>query len=361
VTTPVAQRLLSAAEPTEQVANLLRQFNDIRGQWDVPFESVSLDEVVELLDRWSALAIKRLVPLLTPREGERARQRLERPYSYEANGDLVFHWDWCRAHLIGLQFALAQDPDSVVVALAAESPEQLSDADLTTALDEMQDLMTKVATGGPLIQTVNSQYRQLSRLVDVELLRRGIANPNTFTDLWKWYDRWNGSDLPSWKSRRTFISDLLRPAQAQLRDHIAGVPLRDDAPTGWSRVDRCLDRIRKRLEEAQTEEDYQGVGLLCREALISLAVNVYDPERHGSVDATTPSDTDAKRMLEAYVAGEFPGGANEEIRRAARSSVVFADALQHRRTATFRDAALSFATTRAVVSVITILAGRRDP
>jgi hypothetical protein len=66
-------------------------------------------------------------------------------------------------------------------------------------------------------------------------------------------------------------------------------------------------------------------------------------------------------MLEAYFAVELAGGANEEARRHARSALDFANAVQHRRTATFRDAALCVEATTTVVNVIAIVAGRRDP
>ena len=61
------------------------------------------------------------------------------------------------------------------------------------------------------------------------------------------------------------------------------------------------------------EEDYQVVGLVCREILISLAQAVYDPAVHTSLDGVVPSPTDANRMLEAYVAAVFPGESYKEV------------------------------------------------
>jgi uncharacterized protein YutE (UPF0331/DUF86 family) len=66
-------------------------------------------------------------------------------------------------------------------------------------------------------------------------------------------------------------------------------------------------------------------------------------------------------MLEAYVAVELAGGANEEVRKHARSALDLANALQHRRTATFREAAMCVESTTAIVNVIAIVAGMRDP
>jgi hypothetical protein len=116
-----------------------------------------------------------------------------------------------------------------------------------------------------------------------------------------------------------------------------------------------------RLAAAQFEEDFQSIGHLAREAFISLGQAVYDPTRHPSEDRVTPSDTDAKRMLTAYVAAELSGAANEEARRFARAAVVYSDAVTHKRSASRLDAELVVAAIESVVKVIAILARRSAP
>ncbi|TIR17096.1 MAG: hypothetical protein E5X33_27005 [Mesorhizobium sp.] len=123
-------------------------------------------------------------------------------------------------------------------------------------------------------------------------------------------------------------------AQAALRVAIF------EEPTGWQKVDRQLQEMRARLDAAGSEEQYQAVGLLCREVLISVAQEVYDPSRHAPIDDKTPSDTDAKRMLEAIFEEELKGSSNEEARAHAKAAVRLALALQHKRLADFRTAAL---------------------
>ncbi len=132
-----------------------------------------------------------------------------------------------------------------------------------------------------------------------------------------------------------------------------------EEPTGWQKVDRQLQEVRSRLDAAQTEEQCQAVGLLCREALISGAQEVYDSTRHVSSDGVLPTATDAKRMLGAIFDTEFRGGANDEARRHARAAVELALALQHKRTADFRTAAFCAEATYSVVNMLAILAGRR--
>lgn len=130
-------------------------------------------------------------------------------------------------------------------------------------------------------------------------------------------------------------------------------------PTGWQKVDRQLQEVRLRLDSAESEEQYQAVGLLCREVLISAAQEVYDAARHSSPDGVVPSGTDAQRMLEAFFNQELQGGANEEARAHAKAALRLALALQHRRTADFTMAALCGEATSSVVNILAVLAGRR--
>ena len=65
-----------------------------------------------------------------------------------------------------------------------------------------------------------------------------------------------------------------------------------------------------------------------------MAQQIDDPQRHPTEDSVLPSNTDAKRMLDAYTAIELVGGANEGVRHHAKSALALANDLQHHRTAT---------------------------
>jgi AbiJ N-terminal domain 3 len=134
-----------------------------------------------------------------------------------------------------------------------------------------------------------------------------------------------------------------------------------DEPTGWPKVERQIGEVREQLRGAANEEQFQAVGLLCREALISVAQAVYVAERHPTLDGVAASNTDAKRMLEAFIAVEFAGGANEEARSYAKASLRLALALQHDRTADFRAAALCAEATVSVINLIGVISGARSP
>jgi hypothetical protein len=237
----------------------------------------------------------------------------------------------------------------------------MTDDELLRQLEFLRNMMVSVSTGGPRINDVNSQFQQAYSEVDRELQRRKIPNPIPYADLWEWYGRWSSGDLPSYRSRCDFLAEIFTPLLEQIRASVTGRIGEPPESTDWPRVDRTVGEIRSRLAAATTEEQFQAIGLLCREALISLAQAVYNPGQHPPLDGTTPSDTDARRMLEAYIAVELGSGPSEEARAHARAALRLALALQHRRTADFRQAATCVEATTTVINVIAIASGRRDP
>jgi hypothetical protein len=238
----------------------------------------------------------------------------------------------------------------------------MTDRELIEQVEAQRSLMVAVSTGGPRIDAVNAEYVHRRELIRADLNQRGLQDPNPYGDLWAWYGKWSSGDLPSYSSRRVFLAELYGPLLERLQQGPAprGEELFGE-PTGWARVDRTLSDMRQLLEQARTEAQWQAVGLLCRELLISAAQAVYDAARHPTLDGVHASETDAKRMLEAFIAVELAGGANEVSRKYARAAFDLANELQHRRTATFRQAAMCAQATAAVVNVIAVVSGRRDP
>lgn len=233
--------------------------------------------------------------------------------------------------------------------------------DLFKELELQKSLMVSVSTGGARIQDVNKVYQSRQDKISEGLKERGMENPNPFQDLWDWYGKWSDGSLPSYQSRRQYLNDMFSTLLKTINSmqSKALIPIFDE-PTGWNRVDRSMGEIKLRLAQASTEEQYQGIGLLARETLISLAQAVYNPDLHPSVDSVCPSKTDAKRMLDAYISSALAGKPNENTRRHAKASLDLANDLTHRRTADFRLAALCAEATNAVVNILTIISGRRD-
>lgn len=234
-------------------------------------------------------------------------------------------------------------------------------AELIQEIQAQKSVMIAVATGGPRIQEKNQEYQQRHLWIKSELSTHQIDDPNPFNDLWDWYGRWRSGDLPTYQSRREFVSDMYQPLLARLTSGLITGPFEPThEPTGWEKVDRGLRAIIQRIETAQNEEEFQTVGLLCRETLISLAQCVYDPSLHKPEDGTIPSQTDANRMLGAYLSHQLRGISDEAARRHAKGALALANDLQHRRTAKFKEAALCAEATRTVINIVSIISEKRD-
>ena len=236
------------------------------------------------------------------------------------------------------------------------------DEELILEIEAQKNLMIAVSTGGPRIQEKNEEYKERRLKLKLFLKKRGLPDTNPYDDLWAWYGKWSSGDLPSYQSRRMYISNLYKPlldrlSLQEIESHYE--PIQE--PTGWDRVDRGIDSIRIRLETAGNEEEYQTVGFLCRETLISLAQAVYNPQIHKPSNETEPSPTDANRMLDYYFSSELAGQTNEATRRHARAALSLANDLVHRRTATYKEAALCAEATRTVINIVAIVSERRNP
>lgn len=239
---------------------------------------------------------------------------------------------------------------------------KISNEDLIKEIESLRNIMISVSTGGAKIQSVNDNYIDKYDKIEEALKERNIDNPNPYRNLWDWYGKWSSGDFPTYQSRRQYITQLLLPTIDALKNDnsLIGTKIFTE-PTGWVKVDRTIGEIRKRLADAQTEEQYQVIGLLSRETLISLAQIVFNPAVHVSPDGVNPSDTDANRMLEAYLNSELSGNTNEASRRHAKASLSLANDLTHRRTASFKDAALCAEAVSSVVNIIAIISGQRNP
>lgn len=232
---------------------------------------------------------------------------------------------------------------------------------LIEAIEIQKNLMINVATGGHRIPDVNEEYRNRHREIKRMLRNLKMVTPNPFEDLWDWYNYWKSQGLETYRSRRQFVRDTYSDLHSELEEVEMGLtPAGMREPTGWDRVDRGVQKIRLQIANATDEEDYQQVGLLAREILISLGQAVYDPSRHESPDGVSPSGTDAKRMLASFIEYELKGQSNDEVRAYSKSALELALKLQHKRSADFKTAAICAESVVSVVNTIAIVSGRRD-
>lgn len=236
-------------------------------------------------------------------------------------------------------------------------PDGMTKELLLQEIEAIKAFMVSVSTGGPRIQEVNDRYKDMYNKIDFCLASLGISNPNTFKDLWEWHGRWSQADLSTYASRRVFVPQLYQETVDILEKAQTDEFRQDYAPTGWERVDRTVYEMQRLLSDAVNEEQFQAIGMLGREALITVAQQVFDGSLHKTEDGINPSDTDAKRMLDAYLVYSLHGSSNERQRKFAKSSVDLANQLTHDRVATKKDAEMCLNAVAAVASLIKVIRG----
>ena len=225
-------------------------------------------------------------------------------------------------------------------------------------INYLKDIMISVSTGGQRIQDVNDQYKINFTLVDKSLQKLNFKNPNSYRDLWEWYAKWS-STFSHYRERRAYIgemySSLLQTLEETEQSELVSITI---DLTNWERIERSINEIRQRQTEAKTEEQFQVVGLLSRETIITIAQAVFNKDKHPILDGKEVSKTDAKRMLEAYISVELSGSSNETLRKYARATLDLANELTHKRTASKKEASICATATISLINLIGTIEGR---
>ena len=223
-------------------------------------------------------------------------------------------------------------------------------------IDTIKNIMVSVATGGDRIQVVNERYQALNNTVRSMCDKLNIIYNNPFDSLWDWFGKWK-ADFRTYQERREYISELFSPMFASLDvyklTNVEVLIQLDD----WTRIKRTVAKIKSDSASAQNEEDFQSIGLLCRDVLISLAQAVYDPIIYGDKDEEGKSigKADAVRMIGNYFNVKLKGKQTKELRDYAKASNAIANQLTHKRTATRTDMLLTMSSTIALINFIGIL------
>ena len=230
----------------------------------------------------------------------------------------------------------------------------ISHADTLESLEKLRNILIAASTGSTPGAAGSQPYQELHSKLTYELRSLGLDNPIPYEDLAEWHGKWSSGDLPSYDSRREHIRSLVDPMIRYLQEG----PIRQEAipePTEWDLISRVQDKIRNSLASGSDEEDFQEIGLLCREVLITLAQTVFDADEQPPLDSKQTSPTDVKGMLSRYINVELRGDTNKMARKYVKATLDLANKLQHKRTASFRDAALCAQATFSVINFTAIL------
>ena len=232
---------------------------------------------------------------------------------------------------------------------------------LLNNIETIKNIMVSVSTNGARIQDEDNRYKRINLEIKRALAVLKIEYKNQFDGLWDWYGKWK-ADFKTYQERREYINGLFNVTLSyfdesdDVKDFIDCIVDLND----WDRINRTIIKIKRDSKIAINEEDYQTIGLLCREVIISLAQTVYSTELHGITDdeGVKIGKTDAIRMLSNYISYTLSGSQNEELRIYAKSTNKLANSLTHKRTATKRDMSLCTSATIALINFIGILEGK---
>ena len=122
--------------------------------------------------------------------------------------------------------------------------------------------------------------------------------------------------------------------------------------TGWEKVDRALAEMNEQLSKANTEVQFNAIGVIGRQTIILIAREVFNPTIHNNKteDGDDISNADAKRMLDSYLDYELCG--NEKPRKWAKATVDLSNQLTHDFSATKRHATMCIVSVTSLASMI---------
>ncbi len=233
-------------------------------------------------------------------------------------------------------------------------------AALKQSIETIRNIMISVATGGNRIPVEEERYKGLQVQIQRNCKKLNLTYNNTYSSLWDWYGKWK-ADFATYQERRDYIRELFTPTLAYFEEMGNNNPIETIVELNdWDRIKRTVTKIKRDSDLAKNEEDFQSIGLLCREVIISLAQAVFIPWLHGDKDekGVSISETDAVRMIGNYLNYTLTGSSNEELRSYAKNTNKLANMLTHKRNATKKDMLLAVSATISLINFIGIIEGK---
>ena len=246
--------------------------------------------------------------------------------------------------------------------------DKIDDVFISHASDILADTNSGLS-GAQIVKECNSYAIDFNVSIPItspDFGKFGSIVPNKRTALYKNHREFNGNqqftiikelcDLPTFEGNKK-AQELKKKLFQRYGKFSTGLDIIEQyIPTGWERVDRAISEMSNRLFVAETEEQFQAIGMFSRETLITVAQQVFDASKHKTLDSIEASRTDAKRMLEAYLQYEL-ADSSEKARKFAKAAVDFSNQLTHDRNATKWDASMCLV---AVTSVTNLIKTIRD-
>lgn len=240
---------------------------------------------------------------------------------------------------------------------------KIDDSFISHASDILGDT-NKGLSGSQIVKCCNSYAVDFDVKIPItspNFGKFGSIIPNKRTALYKNLVEFNGnqqfviikelSELPIFEDNKEVAKLKSNLFKRYSRFSTISLYMEEYQPTGWERVDRSIDEMGIRLEVAETEEQFQAIGMIGRETLITIAQQVFDADKHSAIDGIEVSKTDAKRMLEAFLKYELRDISQKAI-KFAKASIDLGNQLTHDRGATKKEAAMCLISVKSIAALI---------
>lgn len=231
-------------------------------------------------------------------------------------------------------------------------------------LMRMKQLLNDVATNAITLKgsSFNNEYIRLYTELTDYFNKLNYTFSGLFRTLWEWHQFYKapGNNLSSYQNRILYIDNLFYETEALLKNSPQNKVSETVRIDDWEEIERRMIKIKKAVAAASDIEDFQSIGLQCREVIISIAKTVFNPNIHGAYDddGKTIGESDAVRQLANYIKHRLKGKENEELRSYAKVTNKMANLLTHGRTSTKIDMLLCVNATVALINFVGILEGK---
>lgn len=215
---------------------------------------------------------------------------------------------------------------------------------LTLVWDEYQ----KYGTEGTQLPEADIALAQKTLIAVLNRLDISLEIPwRDFSTFRTYWNRQNASGAGGWQARREILMDVFNPVQKELdrRETLSdkanlATAISPHTQLGWAVVDDRIEALRRRFAHARTSEDYSDVGNRAVALLEALADQVYDPAKHVRPGEEPLPYGKTKDRFDRYIEDSLPGSSNVSLRKIARGSVEFSQALKHGSIPTRKNAGL---------------------
>lgn len=237
----------------------------------------------------------------------------------------------------------------LIEALRVGSIQGVDDLDAAIGLAMLvhEELESFGTSGGERV--TDAQMSVSLRSLHAVLKRLDVAFSLPFRDLSTFHSYWvRVGAKGSYQARRDLLEALFEPLHAGLHrleerafEAVLAEPVSPHGATGWPKVDREVEELRKRFRQGTTPQDYRAVGTHAVGVIEALSRTVYNPVKHLREGEVEPPVDKSKQRLERVVDEAAPGHANAEVRGLARKAIELAQSVKHSETPTRRDAGIA--------------------